>query len=281
MWKDVCHLMYRAKVADGKHLGTVLSLAILSTASFAGPLDPPGKKDPFADFGTSLDRKPGKQNLPAKPLVPAPAPAAAGGAGLQLAGNWDAPNGLASGGPKQQRAELRALLTGYVDAVADTAPHPGNRIYPPVTYLMPMAEAQPLAGLAAKLQSGGRTSVVGFPDGLTFAMFSADAQRRYEVRMLKDRANQVVAVEFVAADFRVLPPRPEELPVPTRSLRGHTYDFVPEGVTAVGREYQQNVWHRSDYALIATRGGPMSTDLYIPKPMVSVILYCLDHPPKP
>jgi hypothetical protein len=262
-----------------KHLGAIVSLAILGSVSFAGPLDPPGK-DPFADFGASLDRKPGPQKLPAKPPATAAAPASASAGGLQLAGNWNAPNGLASGGPKLQRAELRALLTGYVAAAADTAPHPGNHIYGPVTYLMPVRDAQLRADLAGKLQSGGRTSVVGFPDGLNFTAFSADGERRYETRMLKDRADQVVAVEFAATDYRFLPPAPETLPpTPTRTLRGHTYDFVPEGTAGASREFQQLAWHRSDYVLIATRGGPKAADLYIPKPLVSVILYALDHSP--
>ena len=237
------------------------------------------QEPPAAGLGSSLDRKPGQQNPPAKPLAANAAPAATGGGGLQLSGNWDAPTALSRGGPKQQRAELRALLTGYVDPAADTAAHPGNRVYLAVTYLMPLREAQSRAGLSAKLQSGGPTSVVGFPSGLTFTAFSADGQRRYESRLLKDRADQVVAVEFVATDPRLLPPAPEPLPPPTRSLRGHTYDFVPEGITAAGREYVQNVWHMSDYVLIAIRGGPKAADLYIPKPMVSLILYCLDHQP--
>jgi hypothetical protein len=255
------------------HISAIVSLAILGSASLAGPLDPPGK-DPFADFV-----KPGQPKAPANALPSPVAPASPAAGGLQLAGNWSASNGLASGGPKQQRAELRALLTGYVEEAADTAPHPGNRIYGPVTYLMPMREAQSRAGLAGKLQSGGRTSVVGFPDGLTFTAISADGERRYETRMLKDRADQVVAVEFVATDARLLPPPPEQMGSPTRSLKGHTYDFVPEGVTATGGEFPQYVWHRSDYVLIAVRGKPKSTDLYIPKPMVSVILYSLDHSP--
>jgi hypothetical protein len=270
----------------------VLIFTVCLTAASLLPSFAQEKKAPFAGFaGTSLDRKPGQQNPPAKALPAPVAPAApaaraaaggaaaAGGRGLLLGGNWNAPNGLANGGPKLQRAELRALLTGYVAPAADLAAYPANRIYPPVSYLMPLGDAQARAGLGGKLQSGGRTSVVGFPDGLTFTAFSADGQRRYEVRMLKDLGDQVVAVEFASSDFRLLPPAPELLPPPTRSLRGHTYDFVPEGVTAAGREYLQNVWHMSDYVLIATRGGPKAADLYIPKPMVSLILYCLDRQP--
>jgi hypothetical protein len=273
MRKNACDPTFQAKLTMRIHVGAIVSLAILGSVSFAGPLDPPGT-DPFAEFV-----KPGQLKPPEKPLSSPVAPAAPGAAGLQLAGNWNASNGLASGGPKQQRAELRALLTGYVEAAADTAPHPGNRIYAPVTYLMPAREAQSRAGLAGKLQSGGRTSVVGFPDGLTFTAISADGERRYETRMLKDRADQVVAVEFVATDARVLPPPPEPMGLPTRSLRGRTYDFVPEGTAATGREFPQYVWHRSDYVLIATRGNPKAADLYIPKPMVSLILYSLDHSP--
>ena len=273
MWKYDCYPASQAMFTAIKYVGTIVLLAILGSVSLAGPLDPPGK-DPFADFV-----KPGQPKPPAKPLSSPAAPAAAASTGLQLAGNWNAPNGLASGGPKQQRTELRALLTGYVEAAADTAPHPGNRIYAPVTYLMPMRDAQSHAGLAGKLQSGGKTSAVGFPDGLTFTAFSADGERRYETRMLKDRADQVVAVEFVASDFRVLPPTPEPMGPPTRTLRGRNYDFVPEGTSVTGRDCQQVVWHKSDYVLIAIRGGTKSADLYIPKPMVSVILYSLDHSP--
>lgn len=235
------------------------------------------QKPPFAGFtGTSLDRKPGSPNVPTKAPAATALPVGTGGGGLLLGGNWNAPNGLANGGPKRQRDELRALLAGYVSPAADLTAHPANRIYPPISYLMPLREAQARGGVGGQLQSGGRTAVVGFPDGLTFASFTPQGQRRYEVRMLKDRADQVVAVEFVATDHRLLPPAPEILPPPTRTLTGHTYDFVPEGISAAGRSYLQNVWHRSDYVLIATRGGPKSADLYIPKPMVALILYCLD-----
>jgi hypothetical protein len=89
----------------------------------------------------------------------------------------------------------------------------------------------------------------------------------------------VVAVEFVATDYRVLPPAPEPMGPATRILHGRTYDFVPEGTSAAGRDFQHLAWHKSDYVLISTRGNPKSADLYIPKPMVSVILCSLDYTP--
>lgn len=51
---------------------------------------------------------------------------------------------------------------------------------------------------------------------------------------------------------------------------------MPQGTTAAGRQYRQLAWHRKDYVLIATRGGPKSADFYIPKPMVSLVLYSLE-----
>lgn len=187
--------------------------------------------------------------------------------------------GLARGGPKRQRTELLALLTGAVSPSADRNTSPGTRIYSGVTYLMPLNEAVTQAGLAGKLQSGGRSAAVGFPDGFFFTEISADGQRRYASRMVTDQANRMVAVEFVATDPRLLPPPPEPLPPPTRSAMGRTYDFVPEGISAAGRRYVQQVWHMSDYVRIATRNGPKAADLYIPKPMVAIILHSLESSP--
>ena len=244
------------------------------TPSATAPATPVPKKDPFAGFGnSSLDRK------RPSPVAPAPAPAAPGsaessGTGLMLDARWDTLNGLSQRGPLTQRRELRALLTGFAQPGKDTSPHPGVEIYGGVTYLMPLVAAQAKLGLTSQMQSGGSPSTVGIPAGLKFTAFTVTAARKYEVRFLIDRASQVVAVEFAANDPQNLPPLPARLP--DRSFLGKTYDFLPQGSSISPRPFRQMCWHEKDAVVIATRYGPMSANLHLPKPFVSSMLYCLD-----
>ena len=219
----------------------------------------------------SLDRKPA---LPS-PAAPALAASAASG-GLKLDDRWDTPTPLMPRGPLQQRKEFHALLKGFAEPGTDTSPQPGKQIYREVTYLMSMKDALARFGLTGVVQSGGEPSFAGFPAGMKFAAFSAQAGRSFEVRVVYDRANQVAAVEFVAIDPNALPK--EQLPPPDRSFVGKYYDFLPRGDNARGGGYRQEVWDLGDRVLIATRGGPKAANLYIPKPMVSIILHCLDLP---
>ncbi len=237
---------------------------------------PPPIRDPFVGFGgTALDRgkRTGPSVLPQKPVPPGTAAAA----GLKLSGNWDARNSLSRGGSSDQSRELASLLKGFAAPGTSLAPSPATRIYRDVTYLLPFGEAQTRLGIGGKLKSGGKNAGVGFPDGIDFVGFSPEGGRPYEVRLLYDKADQVIAVEFTASDPRMLPPPPEPLlPKPDRLQAGRTYDFVPQGTTSVPRSYPQALWNLNDYVLIQTRGGPRVADLYLPKPMVSLILHCLD-----
>jgi hypothetical protein len=267
----------------------LISFLLIARAS-AQVATPSPKKEPFTGFGgTALDRKkPGNPatGLPQRSIVPpgtpAPANPAAGSDGLKLRPGWDSPTGLSRGGPLEQRKELRALLNGFAAPGRDTSPDPQKRIYKKVTYLLPFEQARSRLGLSGALKSGGKSPVVGFPDGgLTFEAFTSDAGRAFETRLLQDAANQVVALEFVALDASKLPEPPDPLPDSSdrrHELRGKTFDFVSQGTTAVSKTYSQVSWNVGDYVLISTRGGPRVTDLYIPKPMVSFILYCLDRP---
>jgi hypothetical protein len=243
---------------------------------------PAPQRPPFAGFGgTALDRKSPHKPSTALSTTPAPLPsagtAAVAEAGeLRLDDRWDALDGLSDRGPKTQRQELDALLKGFAEPGRDISPAPRMQIYRKVTYLTSLETAKAELGLTSQINSGGPPSVVGFPPGLKYTAFSAGEGRSFEVRVLYDRAAQVVAVEYVALESRLLPAPPETLPPPTRTMMGKTYDFVPRGDSSNGRAFEQKVWNRKDYVLISTRGGPKSADLYIPKKMVSIILYFLN-----
>ena len=252
---------------------TILITLCLTAGALAQAPTPVPKKDPFAGFGSSLDRKPtGK-------LPPAPAPVgnsatASATPALKLADNWDTLTPLTPRGPLGQRRELRALLQGFAEPGSDTSAHPEVAIYQQLKYLMPLLKAQDVFGLKGQINSGGDPSLAGIPTGLKFTAFSAIPARSFEVRFLFDRANQVVATEFVASDWRNLPPLPDR--PADRKFSGKTYDFVPKGDNIRGALYAQAAWNEPDYVIVATRGGPKAADFYIPKPMVSLMLYCLD-----
>ena len=262
----------------------LLAAFCITTCAFGQKPTPAPKKVPLPGFGnTSLDRKSSVQTAPApvpSPAAPVAAPpngtAAAAAGGLKLDGHWDTLSGLSDRGPLTQRQEMRALLKDFIEPGKNTSAQPGMAIYRNVKYLLPVEKAKEELGLKGQMGSGGKPSVVGFPPGLAFSAFSAIPGRSFEVRLIFDRANQVVAVEYVATDERNLPPAPEILPPPDRSFIGKTYDFVPRGDSIFSRPFRQSSWNRQDYVLIATRGGPKAADLYIPKRMVSIILYFLD-----
>ena len=255
----------------------LLSLCLVTHGQAQTPTTPVPKKDPFAGFGnSSLDRKRPSPVAPA-PLTPAPAApgsAESSGTGLMLDARWDTLNGLSQRGPLSQRRELRALLTGFAQPGKDTSPQPGVEIYGGVTYLMPLVAAQAKLGLTSQMQSGGSPSTVGIPAGLKFTAFTVTAGRNYAVRFLIDRASQVVAMEFVANDSRDLPPLPGR--PPNRAYSGKTYDFLPQGSSIAPRPFSQYCWNEKDGVIIATRYGPASANLHLPKPFVSIMLYCLD-----
>ena len=258
----------------------LLSLSLAAHALAQTPATPVPKKDPFAGFGnSSLDRKPSASGGLRPPAAPAPTPTApanaeASGTGLTLDARWDTRNGLSQHGPLTQRRELRALLTGFAQPGKDTSPQPGVEIYGGVTYLMPLVSAQAKLGLTSQMQSGGSPSTVGIPPGLKFTAFTVTAGRKFAIRFLIDRASQVVAVEFVANDPRDLPPLPGRRP--DRSFLGKIYDFLPQGSSIAPRPFSQFCWHEKDDVIIATRYGPASANLHLPKPFVSIMLYCLD-----
>jgi hypothetical protein len=246
----------------------------LASSLCAQTATPPPRKDPFAGFGgTALDR--GRSARPAA----SPTAAATPTTGLRLNGHWDAPGALSRGGPSGQSREFRALLGTFTTPGTDIGPYPAKRIYREVTYLLPFREAQVRLGLAGKQKSGGKSAAVGFPDGIHFVSFSPDGSRGFETRVLYDKADQVVAVEFVAGTPTALPPPPDPLPVAPEKVRrlvGRTYDFVPQGTSSVPRNFAHYSWDVGDYILVSTRGGPRVADLYLPKPMASLILHCLD-----
>jgi hypothetical protein len=216
---------------------------------------------------------------PQRPLVPSASGALGGGALNQQQSGRQSALSPARGGPKNQRAEFLALLKDATppDATPPTPERdltPGAPIYGDVTYLMPLRDAISKAGLTGKLQSGGRTAAVGLPEGYEFVEISADAERRYASRMLTDKQGRMAAVEFVANDPRMLPPLPGQMP--QREMIGATFDFVPQGITAIGARYRQYAWHMNGSVVIATRNGPKSANLYIPKPMVAFIIHWLE-----
>lgn len=269
-------------------LRIVSILLLLHTTGHAQQAAPTPKKDPFAGFHSALDDKPGTSSQTASsifdsaPRIPAPTQTHTGpaSAGLKLNGRWESPLGLSRGGPSVQGKELHTLLEGFAVSGKDTGSFPDKTIYPSVTYLMPLLTAEAKLGLSGKLVSGGVADVVAFPDGLKFAEITAETGRNFAVRFLKDIADQVVAIEFVSLDANALP-HPFQFPPqgrPQHIFQGRlTSDFVPQATNVFSKNCTQAAWDMGDFVLVSTRGGPKAADLYIPKPMVSLVLYCLER----
>jgi hypothetical protein len=108
--------------------------------------------------------------------------------------------------------DLRALLSAYGTAKKDTAPHPEALIYAgvagespvarPITYLMPLHEAETLLLRSRGIATISRAVAPGFPDGLFLHTYDARtgvAPFPNRITIMTDSAKpepQVVAIEL-------------------------------------------------------------------------------------
>jgi|GEM_PF-2665145 len=261
-------------------------------------------KDPFANFGnTGLDRKPGastpspfQRNAPAAPVV-----APGGTAGIALSKEWAGNVAQSAGGQSMKIDDIRKLLAGYGTAEADLASHPEVTIYEGpsaaggscrIAYLMPLANAERLLGL--RLGTGGRAVVPGFPDGLFLKTYDVKLGIYNRLTLLLDSANQVVALQLKAENVNWYPPSP---PFSKQPGDWHVVDYlnvVNKGQPRLAIDTSVNdLRSKGGYLVINTTGGPRPADgivlkpaanspkqnatLYLPVPLVKLILFCVER----
>jgi hypothetical protein len=136
------------------NISSMILFACLAGTALAQENTPLPKKDPFAGFGSSLDRRPGGQAggtlLDRGPGGSVTTPSIGAGNSkpgeIALPGNWSAPLPESSGGHSLEIQDLKALLGPYGKPDDSLATPPGVMIYPGIRYLAPQAEAARILG---------------------------------------------------------------------------------------------------------------------------------------
>ncbi len=207
--------------------------AICSTSMAQQPATPAPKKDPFANFSSALDKRPG-----GTPSAPASAPAVAtagSGAGISLAPHWDALTAQSRGGQSGKIDDLVFLLSAYGTPGADTAAHPEATVYEgpqmdgtgtcKIAYLTPLEEAKKaLFNRAPGPVSGSKAVAPGFPDGLFLYQFDIKCGVYNRLTIVTDSAKpqpQVVSLQFKNERQSWHPTHFKEV-----ARDWHTYDYV-------------------------------------------------------
>ena len=192
--------------------------------------------------------------------------------GIQLFPRWDWP--IHEG--DRTLMELNALLSREAQPLANLAPDSSVEIFKGVTYLMPLKQAIEVLNLV-KVSSQKRLVVCsGFPHQSFFAYgFNYPDRQFKEIYLVTDLAHQIVAIELYAAkgqlDTSVNP-------------RWQTYDFVNSRSKASSKTEVGHAVHSSGRNTICidstfydpahgSRGGQCASKLYLPKPVVQLILY--------
>jgi hypothetical protein len=216
---------------------------------------------------------------PAKPPV-----------GIVLRKGWDS---AMSEGVATMR-ELKDLLSGFGSPAANIGPAPGLPIYKGVTYLMPLNEAVTVLGLKQLVNAKSGVVCPGFPNhSLSSFMFNGIFEDGFDtLYIVADLANQVVAVEFANVSVQKAKTNTPEVKkewvtfdfINTR-IKGQTESRVRHGSTRTEstlcidsvfvnptqansglREFRYYNDGFSDKDMHPTR-------LYLPRPLVDLILY--------
>ena len=200
--------------------------------------------------------------------------------------------------------DLKDVLTNHGEPAIDLQAHPDLRIYKAISYLMPMKDAV----VAMKLPGVRSKSMLGCPGwpSSSFCYYSFDGlfEGHYNrLLMVVDAMDKVVAVELVDET-------PRDAKQYTQDAKWHAYDFVQtqtkldatcriaqwvqgckeDGLVTVasqfygkpgnslkdGISYQRRV-RGADGNVITIGFLKLQEDvlLFLPRPMVNLLLYCL------
>ena len=204
--------------------------------------------------------------------------------------------------------DLGVLLSPFAKAAINTAPAPGLKIYEGVTYLMPYEEARKALNLTQKVISKNKVVCPGFPrDSFFHYAFDGNFEGHFnKLYIVTDKADQVVAIQLVSES-----PKTDPNAAPYKATDWHTYNFVNSRTKATKRlwiEHKQFYQNRSswreysstfpilianDFSLVridsllfnpdlddyGNRGARWkaleAVRLYLPKPMMELILQCI------
>jgi hypothetical protein len=226
---------------------TLSTLALFAAAALAQQPTPAPKKDPFANFGSSLDKKPaGPRTMPVPPPAqntpPATAPPPAApiappsSSGLALATDWEKHVTESTGGQTRKIDDLSALLSAYGTASADTAAHPDVTVYEGpaidrpgdcrIAYLTPLAAAeQALFSKDHGISSVMKAVAPGFPDGLSIHSYDVKAGIYNRLYIVTDysKVQQVVCLVLKAENLHWIPASPPFVKI---ERDWHTFDYV-------------------------------------------------------
>ncbi len=196
-----------------------------------------------------------------QPNAPAP--------GIRLLSGWD--QSIQDGSLVVQ--ELHSLLSGKGTPAINTAPSPGLAIYQGVTYLMPLKEAIKVLKLPNEVSSKNPVICPGFPYRTLYSYsFNYPAGGNFkEIYLVTDKADQVVAVELYAPKYSG--------GLYEYSRDYHVYDFINSRSKAlttarVGHDVEGGSVVKLTSAFEDPHGHVnRSTVLYLPKPLVDLILF--------
>lgn len=225
--------------------------------------------------------------------------------GLALDQRWQSP----LQGCSDTLKDLGALLSPFAKPSQNLGAVPGLKIYEDVSYLMPVEDAKKLLKLDQRQAVKNKVLCPGFPkDSLLYHAFDGIFEGHFnKLILVTDRMDQVVAVELVAEV-----PKRDQVDAPYSPTDWHMYNFVLSRTKAARRLWIDHKCHfqedgrwqeyrptftssqpkgevqvlRIDSLLMdpGKREGYRTSEwkpleaarLYLPKPMMELILHCVN-----
>ena len=211
--------------------------------------------------------------------------------------------------------DLGAILSPFAKPSINLSAVPGLEIYEGVTYLMPYEQAKKALNLNQRVVPKNKVNCPGFPkDSFFHYAFDGTFEGHFnKLYIVTDKADQVVAIQFVAES-----PKRENVEAPNDPTDAHTYNFINYRGKGTKRLWVEHIayfqdkkgnWRRyrnpsrSSYdqpegpvdilridSLLmdpdASSSGfrrnnwkPLeAVRLYLPKPMMELILQCVNSP---
>lgn len=205
--------------------------------------------------------------------------------------------------------DLGALLSPFAQPSSDTSKAPSIKLFQGVTYLMPYVEAKEKLHLIQKVVPKNKVVCPGFPrDSFFHYSFSGSFEGHFnQLYIVVDKADQVVAIQLVTEA-----PKTDLVDAPYKETVWHAYNFVNSRTKASRRlwidhkPFFQDKQGWREYSAKYTYGQPkepvdvlridsllMNPDLtnsgsrgtnwkaleavrlYLPKPMMELILFCV------